>query len=492
MSQVGRRRLTAVLLIAAVALAVALALGDDGSSDATAGGRPNFVVIVTDDQTLESMRVMERVQKRIGERGTTFDTAYVNFALCCPSRATLLTGQYAHNHLVLGNKAPIGGFERFQTEHGSDNLATWMQAGGYRTVHVGKYFNGYGDDDPAFVPDGWDEWYASTTPGQRVYDYRLNENGTLVSYGSEIDDFKEDVLTRRAVEVIESQSGAEQPLYLSLAYTAPHDGGPNPSPQPPADCANAPKPPARYAESFDSEPLPAPPSFDEADVSDKPPSISRLAPLSAAAVEQLTRRYRCTLESLLAVDDGVGEIVAALRDAGTLDNTYVIFTSDNGLFFGEHRIPGGKVRHYEEASRVPLLIRGPGVRAGAAVKQPVINADLAPTILEAAGIAPGLEQDGVSLHGLLAGEDGGPDRDLLIETRTYAGIRTHRYVYVEHHKAADRGLTELYDVVADPGELDNLSADPAYEAIRARLAERLAALAVCAGERCSSKAASSG
>ena len=150
------------------------------------------------------------------------------------------------------------------------------------------------------------------------------------------------MLTSHAVDVIGERADAEQPLYLSIAYTAPHDGGPNPSPQPPSDCANAPKPPARYATTYDDEPLPTPPSLDEADVSDKPPSVARLAPLSGAAFEQLTRRYRCYLESLLAVDDGVGEIVAALRATGTLQDTYLIFTSDNGLFFGEHRIRAAK------------------------------------------------------------------------------------------------------------------------------------------------------
>jgi N-acetylglucosamine-6-sulfatase len=480
MSEAGRwwpLALAPLLVVAAVLLF-------GSRSGPTSSDRPNFVVIVTDDQTLESMRVMNRTRNLLGERGATFDAAYVNFPLCCPSRATLLTGQYAHNHGVLGNKAPVGGFEGFQALHGGDNLATWLQDAGYRTVHVGKYFNGYGDGDPSFVPDGWDEWYASTTPGQRMYDYQLNENGSLVSYGSEVEDFKEDVLTERAVEVIEREADGERPLYLSLAYTAPHDGGPNPSPQPPADCANAPKPPARHAERFDAEPLPAPPSFDEADTGDKPPSVSRLAPLSPAAIERLERRYRCTLESLLAVDDGVGAIVGALRRAGALASSYVIFTSDNGLFFGEHRIPSGKVRHYEEASRVPLLIRGPGVRPGAEIGRPVINADLAPTILAAAGVESGIEQDGVSLLGLLAGEGDASDRDLLLETRTYAGVRTRRFVYVEHRAGADRGLSELYDLEADPYELENLAADPGYERVRARLAGRLAALADCAGESC--------
>jgi N-acetylglucosamine-6-sulfatase len=478
----GRWALAALALVAGAGFVLGASLGDRGESEAAGDdGRPNFVVVVTDDQTAESMRVMDRVRSLVGDRGATFETSYVNFPLCCPSRSTLLTGQYAHNHRVLGNKEPAGGYAVFEELHGNSNLATWLQAGGYHTAHVGKYFNGYGDDDPAFVPPGWDEWYASTTPGQRLYDYRLNENGTLVSYGSEPEDFKEDVLTDHAVDVIGREADAGEPFYLSVAYTAPHDGGPNPSPQPPADCGNAPKPAPRHATAFDAEPLPAPPSFNEADTSDKPGSTGRLPLLTAAEIETLTRRYRCTLESLLAVDDGVAEIVAALREAGELGDTYVIYTSDNGLFFGEHRIPSGKVRHYEEASRVPLLIRGPGVRRGEVVEEPVINADLAPTILAAAGVEPGLEPDGLSLLPVLEGEAALPRRDLLLETRDYAGIRSGRWVYVEFGRS---GETELYDLAGDPYELDNLAADPARAALVERLSGRLAALAGCAGESC--------
>ena len=482
------------VLVAALAAGALAGCGSDGgpagaatppeppAQRADASGRPNIVLVVTDDQTVESMRMMDRVRALIGERGATFGTSYVNFPLCCPSRATVLTGQYAHNHKVLGNKAPIGGFEKFEAEHGDSNLATWLQAGGYHTVHVGKYFNGYGDEDPRFVPAGWDEWYGSVNPGQRVYDYPLNENGEIVTYGNGRDDFKEDVLTDHAVDAIRRHADdpGGRPLYLSLAYTAPHDGGPNPSPRPPYDCVNAPKPAARYADTFDSEPLPRPPSLNEADVSDKPERVARLAPLSDAALEQLTRRYRCTLESLLAVDDGVDRIVTALREAGELQDTYLIFTSDNGLFFGEHRIPSGKVRHYEEASRVPLLIRGPGVKRGAEIATPVINADLAPTILDISGAGPGMRQDGISLLPLL---EGGPeirDRELLLETRDYAGIRLRRWVYVE----PARGDPELYDLRDDPYELENLAAEPRQAGLIERLSARLAELRDCAGADC--------
>jgi len=478
---------TALLAIGLLALAAAgcgggSATGGDGGAEPAlaAPGSPNFVVIVTDDQTVTALDAMPNTLRLIGNHGARFDAAYASFPLCCPARATLLTGQYAHNHGVLGNKPPEGGFTRFQELHGDSNLATWMQQAGYRTVHIGKYFNGYGDDDPAFVPAGWDEWFGSTTPGQRVYNYRLNENGELVSYGDAVADFKEDVLTEKAVGAIGELTEDERPLYLSLAYTAPHNGGPNPSPQPPGDCADAPKPAPRHAHDFDDAPLPMPPSFNEPDVSDKPGSIQKLPPLSPEAIEHLTQRWRCTLESLQSVDDGVAELIAALREQEALRDTYVIFISDNGLFFGEHRIPSGKVRHYEPSSRVPLLIRGPGVRAGTVVDRPVVNADLAPTILAAAGVEPQLPQDGIPLLRTLAGKPA-PRRDILLESRVYAGIRSGRSVMVENFRSDD---LELYDLRSDPDELDNLAGDPARAALLERLSDRLDQLRECAGADC--------
>ena len=174
-----------------------------------------------------------------------------SFPLCCPSRATLLTGQYAHNHGVIDNEPPAGGFERFEALHGDSNLATWLDDAGYRTALVGKYFNGYAEDGRGFVPEGWDEWYGAVAPAQHVYDYALNENGEVVHYGDEASDFKQDVLTERAVDVIEGAGDDEAPFFLDLAYTAPHAAGPHPNPQPPGNCPVSPKPAPRHAHAFD-------------------------------------------------------------------------------------------------------------------------------------------------------------------------------------------------------------------------------------------------
>ena len=439
---------------------------------------------MTDDQAAASMKVMRRVRASLGDHGTTFKHSYVNTPLCCPSRATYLTGQYAHNHGVRGNTASQGGFKRFQANHGHSNLATWLESSGYATGFVGKYLNGYGAGDPTFVPAGWDEWRATPPSVRQAYDYRLNENGTLVRYGRSKRDFKQDVLTDQAVKFINTNAPGADPFFLSVGYTAPHQGGPEPNPRPPRNCRRTAKPAPRHAHTFDSEPLPKPPSFNEANVSDKPPSIRALPRFDGKKVATITRRFRCRLESLLSVDEGVARMVAALADAGELDDTLVVFTSDNGFFHGEHRLGDGKGKHYEEATRVPLIIRGPGVPAGATERTPAVNADLTATILDAANVEPGLPADGVSLLPIAADGIAELDREILIENKAYSAIRTARYVYVEHDGGPDAGFSELYDLKVDPFELKSLHAKPEYEEVRSFLRERLAGLATCAGGSC--------
>jgi N-acetylglucosamine-6-sulfatase len=440
---------------------------------------PNVVVIETDDQTVESMRVMEKVNSLIGAQGVTFANSFVNFSLCCPSRATFLTGQYAHNHGVISNTAPEGGFERFQSLHGGDNLAVWLQEAGYYTAMIGKYLNGYINDPP--VPLGWSEWHAALPDDQKVYDYFLSANGTVVRHGHEPTDFKQDVLTRKAVSLVNRRAPKPRPFFLWLTYTAPHVGSPDPSPLPPSDCQGAPKPAPRHATAFDSEPLPMPPSFNEADVSDKPGAIQGRELLGANEIADMQRRYRCELESLLAVDEGVERLIEALRANRALHKTLVIYTSDNGRFHGEHRIAGGKQGSYEESIRVPLLIRGPRIPRGISIDPLVVNADLAPTIVEVASAArPGLTMDGRSLIPVLKQATIGGNRELLIQGAGVKAIRTERYMYAEH----STGERELYDLGSDPFQLQSLDTSPAHAGVRAQLADRLHQLEGCAGASC--------
>jgi N-acetylglucosamine-6-sulfatase len=447
----------------------------DGARKKQGPARPNVVVVMSDDQTADSMRFMGAVNAQVGAAGATFANSFASFPLCCPSRSTYLTGQYPHNHGVLANQAPDGGFAKLDS---SNTLPVWLQQAGYHTAHIGKYLNGY-EQFPDLEPAGWSEWYGSTRT-YRFYDYQLNENGTLVNYGTSAEQYQGDVYTQKAVEFIDRRAPEAQPFFLSVAYLAPHGGGPNPNPQPPADCQNTAKPAPRHAAAFDSEPLPQPASFNEEDVSDKPLDIQGLPPLTAEDVTNIERRYRCRIESLLAVDEGVAQILDALARSGELGQTLFIYTSDNGFFGGEHRIPGGKHRLYEPSARVPLLIRGPGIPQNVTVQDLAVNADLAPTILEAAGATAGRPIDGRSLLGAAENPGRLRGRSILIETRNYSAVRTARYKYAVH----DTGEVELYDLENDPDELQSLHADPAFDQAEAALAGLLSSLQSCSGAAC--------
>jgi arylsulfatase A-like enzyme len=449
---------------------------------------PNVLVIETDDQTVESMRVMDNVNSLIGAQGTTFTNSFVNYSLCCPSRSTFLTGQYAHNHGVLSNAPPNGGGERFASLHAGDNLAVWLKKAGYYTALIGKYLRARGDDPG--VPLGWSEWHEALV-GYGVYDYPINDGGTLTEHGRAPGDFKQDVLTSKAVNFVNRRAASPKPFFLWLTYGAPHWSPPDPNPNPPYNCGHGAKPAPRHAHAFDSEPLPTPPSLNEADVSDKQAAIGALSPLSENQIADVQRKYRCELESLLSVDEGVKELLDKLKSKGALDDTLVIYTSDNGYFHGEHRIPPGKMRIYEESIRVPLLIRGPGIPKGVTIDPLAINADLAPTIVEVASAArPGLIMDGRPLIPLAQQPEIEQERELLIEEPGvlvdtawgpgFEAIRTERYVYAEFIT----GETELYDLQSDPFELQSLHTDPAFDEVEAELADHLHQLQSCAGASC--------
>jgi N-acetylglucosamine-6-sulfatase len=462
-------------------LAVAVVLAGCGASpEPGQQSRPNVLVLLTDDQTVESMRVMAGVRSELGGGGTTFERSFVSNPVCCPSRATLYTGQYTHNHGVIGNRPPEGGYGRLDK---SEWLPVWLQRAGYRTVHIGKFMNRYGQDSPPTeVPPGWNEWYTSVDPSTYSFtEYRLNENGTL-TWGRA---YSTDEYSQRAADVVRRLAPSAQPFFLSVAYLAPHSGRPR-EPDDPVGLGT-PAPAPRHRDAFATEPLPVTPAFDEADVSDKPSFVRRRPRLSPERAAAIAEMYRQELESLLAVDEGIVRIVGALHAAGELENTLIVFTSDNGFFHGEHRVPYGKVMVYEPSIRVPLVLRGPGVPAGQRRRQLVTNADLAPTILEAAGAVPaGRVPDGRSLFPLLRDRGLEWGRELLVEGApgfqavAYAALRNDRFVYAEH----DNGERELYDLRTDPDQLDNVVGDPRHAGIEARLAERLASLQTCAGRGC--------
>ena len=489
----------ATAIFAAMAIAGSI-VAIEGQA-AKAKPRPNVVVIETDDQTLEEMRVMRNTLALLGRQGTTFDNSFVTLSLCCPSRATFLTGQYAHNNGVLTNSMPNGGYDKL--DH-TNTLAVWLQNAGYNTALVGKYLNGYKLADG--IPPGWTEWHAGLNLS--FFNWTMNEQGTVVQYGSQPQDYQTSVLTQKAVEVINRRVPESKPLFMWVTYHAPHSGGPK-EPDDPRGIGTVNTGP--YRDTFKNEPLPNMPSFNEPDVSDKPLGIRNRPVLTPQRTAAIREAYQQQLESLLSVDDGVKAIVDALRARGELGNTLVVFTDDNGFFHGQHRVPSGKVLLYEPSIRVPLLMRGPGVPKNRHLKQMVANIDLAPTIVDAANAKAGRVMDGKSLLPLLAHPSRQWGRDLLIERgptgaqragtavgeigngddgnqgktaapgdRQFVGVRTPKFLYAEYAN----GEKELYDLANDPDELNNVAGQPEYAALQAELAGRLAKLESCAGAPC--------
>ena len=437
---------------------------------------PNVVGIMTVDQTLAQMRALPRTRRLIGRTGVRFDHFYVTDPLCCPSRATFLTGQYAHNTGVISDVGP----DALPALREADTLGVWLQRARYRTAFVGRYLNGYGLDDREHVPPGWTEWHALLEPTtQSYYDYDVNEDGTVRHYGNEPDDYKTRVLGHLAVEAVNHAARAEKPLFLYVGFNAPH----------------APSTPApRDAGSYADAALPRSPAFNEADVSDKPSFIRDRPRLGAAAVARIEARNQRALESLTEVDRQVARIVEQLRRKQELGETYLLFTSDNGLLDGEHRIEFGKLLAYDPSARVPLLIRGPAISGGKTSGALAGNVDLAPTIAEIAGADPTVAEDGRSLLPFATDPGRGDDRRLLIESlvhdrSTYYGvpyeaIRTNRYLYVDY----STGDKELYDLARDPFELESLATDQRYAGVVRELSAQLKKLEDCAGSGCEARA----
>jgi arylsulfatase A-like enzyme len=432
--------------------------------------RPNILFILTDDLDYASAQKMPRIGALLREGGASFENAFASQSLCCPSRATILTGLYAHNSGIKGNRPPDGGFEVFRDEGlEEETIATRLQEGGYRTAFFGKYLNGYpAPGDPSYVPAGWDEWYGELERYE-PYDYKINENGEVVSYGSEEEDFFTDVLSDKATDFVGQAAPEDRPFFAYVNPTAPHE------PAIPAE---------RHRGAFAAEKAPRSPSFDEEDVSDKPSWIRDGERFSEEDVSETDERYRRRLESMLAVDEMVASLVEELEAVGELDNTYIFFTSDNGFLQGEHRLYNIKDRPYEESARIPFFVRGPGIASGTEVEELALNTDFAPTFAGLAGIS--FPADGRSFLPLLRGEEPSAWRSaVLLEgfvgrgARVYAAVRTEDYKYVEY----GNGEEELYDLSADPYELENI-----YDSVDPTLIEdletRLEALRDCSGDEC--------
>ncbi len=399
-----------------------------------------------------------------------FTDAISPHPLCCPARAQLATGQYAQNNGVQHNRGVHGGFQALDP---SEEASAWFRDNGYRTGFVGKFLNGYGPRDVR--PAGWSRWDALT---RGVYDYvnfSMTGDGEPQRY---TDSYITSVIEDHANRAVRDFAASGDPFVLYAWHLAPHyritpEGGrslPLAAPQDEDQFLD------ERPSSFDD------PAFDEADVSDQPAYLRHLSPVSRAEV---VAENTARLQSLQAVDRAVGSLVETLDEQGVLDETYIVFSSDNGYSLGEHRFVGKDVLT-DEALQVPLLVRGPGIAPGSTSDLPVTLVDLPVTFADLTGVTPQWQVDGTSLAPTLLGDDQVFRDTTLIQTgRTlgdgwsHRGVRTDRYLY-----GTDGTDGFLYDRLLDPDEQVNLIDDPAYAAVRSALELRRTELVTCAGWTC--------
>lgn len=474
-----------------------------GEGVATAHG-PNIVFVLTDDLNLEVYSHMPRLKALMDDQGTSFRDHFLNISLCCPSRTAILRGQYAHNTKIFSNAPPTGGFETFFANGSeADTFPAWLKTAGYRTVLMGKYLNGYPATAPAeYIPPGWSEWYSPVSGNPYSdYNYTMNENGTSVPYAMGTLDYMPDVLAAKSVDFIKRAATDHVPFFMYIAPYVPH------SPATPAQ---------RYMNDFPGAMAPRTASFNQADVSKMPTWLQTHPLLTTIQIADIDALYRKRLQSMEAIEDLVQNVVDTLTQTGELNNTYIVFTSDNGFHQGQHRLMSGKNTEFDEDLFVPLIVRGPNVPAGATVDLPTLNVDFAPTFLDLAGVAipPGV--DGRSFAPLLAGTTPAtwrnavflehaadvpnqgfarkaiestlePDDVLFVPAMPPAaeapppfnGVRTAKYTYTEY----DTGEKEFYDHTADPDQVNDLgaTADPA---LLTQLSAIVHAMNGCSGAAC--------
>lgn len=493
----------------------------------SAGAAPNVVVVMVDDlstgalDTLRSGGFVPSLQE-LANAGVTFDNAFVTTPSCAPSRATFLRGQYAHNHGLFSNYSfhplksgmalpgwmPAGGAPGRE----GSTIATWLRNAGYHTGLVGKYMNGYGEvapdgtaDPRTYIPAGWDEWYGLVgVSTYRVFDYDVNENGSVVHYGSADADYQTDVLAGLAVDFVRRAAGGPQPFFLVVAPLAPHPEVLDPLSLVTGNDTSAGfgvsiRPAPRHANWIDGDEsngelpgLPPSPSFNESDMRDKPSCPAPLPPpgfavvsdpycvgdaltIGAPGAERIEDQFKAMLASMLAVDDLVGSLVSEIEAAGEIDNTLFVFTSDNGWSYGNHRVIG-KDLPYEESIRIPLVVRTPGATSPGRRSQIALMSDLAPTIADLAGVSPPYDVDGVSLRPLLNDPGASWHRKMFLvehwflpslvrfEHPTFFGLRREGgpvdFLYVATHAEPETFPVathhELYNLTVDPHELESI------------------------------------
>lgn len=537
------RYLLGFLLVCAFALVAAISMAEMAHAKKQKSGstKPNIVLIQVDDAVRSDISYLPNVQQVIQQGGANFTNYNAPYPLCGPARASLLTGQLAHNNRMMGNfRSSDGGHFVFRNLEGklnqANSLGPWMQKAGYRTALVGKYLNEYGAANQREIPPGWNRWAAMLD--NSTYDYfnfGINANGKVRYYGDEgyardhiklatiglarpqssfaqlMKDFlavyqpwdffgtqfyrkySATVTGTYAVRFVRNSSKRRKPFFLYYAPPQPHaedanhlqgirQGAPGPDP----------RPSKKFRDTYDDEPLIRTPSFNEADVSDKASNVSDLPLLTEEDIATIEDNYRGRLGALRQVDNQVGRIVKVLKRKGEFKNTYFAFVSDNGYLQGEHRLAASKFMPFENSIRIPAMISGPGIKAGREVTRPAIDVDLTATLLDIAGAKPGRTMDGISLLKAAKGKQSLPKRDVPLEAMRplfefstpltaydvpYYGVKTNRYKYVNW----SFGEQELYDLKNDPDEMENLAADPDQAERLADLERKAAALRSCVG-----------
>jgi N-acetylglucosamine-6-sulfatase len=444
------------------------------AQEAKPAPRPNLVVILMDDLRWDDLGCMGHpfVETphidRIAREGALFKNAFATTPLCSPSRASFLTGLYPHAHGVTDN------VDRSLLSHRLVTFPLLMQGAGYETGYVGKWH--MGNDDTR--RPGFDSWVSVKGQGEYI-DPDLNEDGKTTKAPG----YVTDIFNDRAVGFLKRSH--TKPFLLYIAHKAVHpdliqyaDGRlSDPS-------AGVFVPAERHRGRYAGHPVPRRPNV--TDNLDGKPALRRpvdglppLGPATGTSDESIRNRLRI----LLAVDEGVGRIFEALEATGRLDDTLIVFTSDHGYFYGEHGLSVERRLAYEEAIRIPLLMRYPRlIKAGTTTDAMILSLDLAPTALELAGVPLPAGLHGRSLVGLFGGQTGSPRTSFLIEYFSdtvfprvrrmgYQAVRTDRWKYI-HYTELD-GMDELYDLDSDPFEIRNLVAEPSARANRRKLEEEL-------------------
>ncbi len=456
-----------------------------------AADAPNIVLITTDDQTAADMAYMPQTRRLLGEAGATFTDAISPHPLCCPARAEIVTGQFAQNNGVHSNGGAYGGYRRLKDPH--DTLPRWLYSSGYHTGMIGKFITHWKPQRDG-VPTGWEWFDVPRTSAFGYYDFKMFTQGRKRRY-NDGRAYSTTYTTDRTVDLIRDWSlgrdpaqpdapveADPKPFFIWSSYYAPHGECGESS------CKQGPVPEAKYADALGDAKAPslAKRSYDARQHRPNP----LVAGKRVASRGHTQSFFLDRVRSLQSVDDGVAEIVETLRQTGELDNTLIIFTSDNGYLLGEHRY-SGKIVPYEEALRVPLIVRGPGIEP-ATLPWTATTVDLASTIASAAGTRPGRRQDGRDLMPALLGGSAPAGDTTLVQAGArsakegtgawmYRGVRTERYTFTKWRTRSGRPFRELLDREVDPQQIRNRAGTPRYRRVQRELERRLGQLDRCAG-----------